>query len=125
MAYFPRMLDKIRLHAAGELHPDYHSSVGKGADGRCCAFLRVEYEALKQRVLVGGSDEEVLEWSFENGRRLDEADTMVWNGFILKLGWKDFASGRLQKVKAGSGLSGRDDIQTMAEFFEVDEGRKP
>jgi hypothetical protein len=24
MVYFPRMLDKIRLHASGELHEDYH-----------------------------------------------------------------------------------------------------
>ena len=38
MAYFPRMLCKIRLHAAGELHPDFHSNLGKGADGRCLSF---------------------------------------------------------------------------------------
>jgi hypothetical protein len=28
MIYFPRMLDKIRLHARGELHEDYHKNFG-------------------------------------------------------------------------------------------------
>jgi len=35
MMYFPRMLDKIRLHASGELSEDYHANLGKPrtADG--------------------------------------------------------------------------------------------
>ncbi len=125
MAYFPRLLSKIRLHAVGELSPDYHDNLGKGADGFCAGFLRVDYEALTRRVLEGGTDEQVLEWCFENGRRLNEDDMFVWNGFILKLGWRDPAARRLERVKASSGLSHRDDIQTMPDFFEVDEGRKP
>ncbi len=28
MMYFPRMLDKIRLHQRGELHEDYHKNFG-------------------------------------------------------------------------------------------------
>jgi len=28
MSYFPRMIDKIRLHARGELHEDYHNNLG-------------------------------------------------------------------------------------------------
>lgn len=125
MAYFPRMLDKIRLHAKGELRADFHANLGKGADGRCLDFLRIDYEALKARVLIGGTDEEILEWCFENGRRLNEGDIIVWTGFITKLGWNDFVSPRLRQVKAENGLANRDDIQTMAQFFEVDEGRKP
>ena len=27
MMYFPRMLDKIRLHAQAELHEDYHENL--------------------------------------------------------------------------------------------------
>ena len=43
MMYFPRMLDKIRLHARGGLPEDYHKNLGavKAADGACCNFLRV------------------------------------------------------------------------------------
>jgi len=63
MMYFPRMLDKIRLHSRGELTKDYHPSLGKAAaaDGACCNFLRVTYGALRDRVIAGGTDEEILE----------------------------------------------------------------
>jgi len=66
MVYFPRMLDKIRLHARGELHEDYHTNLGavKAADGACCNFLRVHYRDLCERVLQGGTDDEILEWCF-------------------------------------------------------------
>ena len=125
MAYFPRMLSKIRLHGSGALPADYHANLGRGADGFCVSFLRVQYDALRQRVLEGGTDLEVLEWCYETGRRLSEGDVAIWNGFILKLGWNDPASRRLEKVKAENGLAHRDDIQTMPDFFDVDEGREP
>jgi hypothetical protein len=126
MSYFPRMLDKIRLHAKGELHPDYHANVGhpQGADGWCCGFLRVNFAELRTRVIEGGTDEEVLQWCFEKGRKLDAADLNIWNEYIRKLGWNDRASQRLQEVKCGSGLAGREDIKTMFDYFDVDEGRK-
>ncbi|WP_425609276.1 DUF5069 domain-containing protein [Thalassobacterium maritimum] len=41
MLYFPRMLDKIRKHAASQLHDDFHKSFGVALDGRCCAYLRI------------------------------------------------------------------------------------
>src|SRR4051794_9800755 len=62
MTYFARMLDKIRLHARGELRPDFHANLGRSADGWCCGFLRINYSDLKARVLEGGTDEEILEW---------------------------------------------------------------
>jgi gluconokinase len=125
LLYFARMLDKIRLHARGALREDFHANLGKGADHWCTAFLHVEYDALKQRVLEGGSDEEILAWCRAHGRELNDVDRMVWNQFVTKLGWNDFASQRLQQVKIQSGLAGRDDIQTMAHYFDVDEDRKP
>src|SRR5205823_12344869 len=72
MMYFPRMLDKIRLHGRGELGEDYLANLGKAraADGACANFLRVKYDELRERVLAGGSDEEILEWCYEKGRRL-------------------------------------------------------
>ena len=125
MLYFARMLDKIRLHARGELRHDFRDNLGKGADNWCVGFLHVDYEDLKQRVLAGGTDDEILEWCQSRGRSLNDVDLLVWNQFVTKLGWNDFASARLAAVKAGSGLSDRDDIQTMPHYFEVDEGRAP
>jgi hypothetical protein len=34
IVHFGRMLDKIRLKAAGELHPDLHENIGIGFDMR-------------------------------------------------------------------------------------------
>ena len=58
--YFGRMLDKIRLHARGELPPDYHENLGKGFDEKCVTFLQINYDQLVERVKRGGSDEEIL-----------------------------------------------------------------
>jgi Domain of unknown function (DUF5069) len=41
---------------------------------------------LVDRVLKGGSDEEILEWCFANGRRLNQEEIFVWNQFMTKRG---------------------------------------
>jgi len=126
MRYFGRMLDKIRLFTRGELPPDYHANLGKtnAADGAICNFLRVNYEELRQRVLEGGGDEEILEWCYQKGRRLNEGDLLVWNNFILKFGWNDFATPTLERRKEELGISDRADIQTMGDLFDLEEGRR-
>ncbi|MBA3559535.1 MAG: DUF5069 domain-containing protein [Gemmatimonadaceae bacterium] len=125
MIFFPRMLSKIRLNASGALRDDFLRNLGTGMDGRCVDFLRVGYTDLKGRVLAGGPDEEILEWCYQTGRRLNENDLLIWNHFIRTLGRDDHATERLNEVKAESGLAHRDDIQTLADYFEVDEGRRP
>jgi len=125
MMYFPRMLDKIRLHARGELHDDYHENLGAvhAADGACCNFLRVHYRDLRNHVLEGGTDEEILQWCFEQGRRLNQGDLFVWNGFASKLGWRDSVTPRLEKRKREAGIADRDDICTIPDLIDFDEGR--
>jgi gluconokinase len=126
MMYFPRMLDKIRLHARGELPEDYHGNLGRPrtADGACANFLRVNYNVLCQRVLKGGTDEEILEWCYQNGRRLNAGDMAVWNGFISKLGWNDFATPLLDAEKEKCGITHRADITTIPELIDLDEKRR-
>ena len=104
MMWFPRMVDKIRLHARGELAEDYHENLGSGMDKRCIGFLRVEYPKLRERVLQGGSDEEILDWCFEKGRRLDDMDLQVWNSFVSKFGWNDQVTKRLEELKEKLGM---------------------
>ena len=125
LKYFPRMLGKIRLHAAGQLWEELTANLGIGSDGTCTGFLHVDYEALKARVLAGGSDEEILEWCQQTTRPLNDTDRLVWNLYISKHGWNDHITPILAKRKADAGLAGRDDIQTMSHFIDVDEGRRP
>ena len=61
LVYFGRMLDKIRVHARGELPEDYQPNLGKGFDAKCCAFLHLDYVELSERVKQGATDEEILE----------------------------------------------------------------
>ena len=122
--YFGRMLDKIRLHAAGKLPQDYHPNLGGGFDERCCSFLWIEYPALVERVKEGGSDEEILDWAFQQGRKPNEEEIEVWNEFMRKRGWNDEASERLHSRLAEIGAGSRTDIQTFFDFIDLDEGRK-
>ena len=124
LMYFPRMVGKIRLAAAGRLWEELHNNLGKGSDGSCCGFLHVSYDDLKARVLEGGTDEEILGWCMQHGRPLHDTDRLVWNAYISKLGWNDHVSAMLEKRKADNGISGRTDIQTMAHYIDVDEGRR-
>ena len=119
IVFFGRMLDKIRLHALGKLPPDYNR--GTGFDSRCTRFLKVEYAALVERTLEGGTDEEILEWCFQKGHRPGEEKIFVWNAFMAKRGWRDDVSQWLVEEKQKRGFAHRDDIQTAFDFHKADE----
>ncbi len=125
LVHFGRMLDKIRLEAAGRLPVDYHANLGAGFDARTCAFLGVDYAALKTRVLeAGGCDEDILAWAHtEGGNRTDEQCT-IWNRFMMKTGWRDDRSAVLRDRIAAFGLSDKP-IETFFDLNDFDEGRDP
>jgi len=123
--YFGRMLDKIRVHARDELPSDYHANLGKGFDEKCATFLRVTYDELVDRVKQGGTDEEILQWCFDVGRRPSDNDVYVWNEFMRKRGWNDEVSEVLNRRKTEGGMADRSDIQTSFQFIDADEGRLP
>ncbi len=128
LVYFGRMLDKIRLHAAGKLPPDYVANLGEGNwyhyDARCVRFLGVKYRALVKRVRQGGTDAQILRWCFKAGGPRSPEQIAIWNTFLAKRGWRDEATGGLEEVKAAAGLGHRQDIVTWFDLFDVDEGRK-
>ena len=109
LIYFARMLDKMRLKAAGELPPEYFTGVEDPThfDARCTRLLGVNYDELVKRTLQGGSDEEIS----------------VWNAFLRKRGWRDEASGELAESKKAAGFGDRDDIQTWLDLHDAEEGR--
>ena len=120
---FARMLDKIRAEAKGELPQEYRANLGRGFDANCCHFLRVDYEKVVQRVKQGGSDEEILQWCYDQGRRPTDEDMYVWNEFMRKRGWNDEISEILKRRKKESGMAGRSEIETMFAYIDADEGR--
>ena len=128
IVYFGRMLDKIRLAAAGKLPEGWQPMRGtavKGTfDSRCCQFLRIDYAALETETLKGEkSDAELLAWAFQHGRQPDDQEIEVWNAFMTKRGWRDAGTQRLNERLAEIGLP-PGTVQTMFEFIDLDEGRR-
>jgi len=128
LIYFARMLDKIRLKARGKLPPDYFTGVDEDPtmfDARCTRFLGVNYDELVDRTLKGGSDEEILDWCFELGRRPSAEEIEIWNAFLLKRGWRDAGSVDLQAAKERNGWGNREEIRTWVDLHDAEEGRAP
>jgi len=123
LVFVPRMLDKIRLHARGELPPGYHNNLGKEFDGHCLAFLRVTYAELREKVIAGGTDEVILEWCFAHGHRPGPGEIDIFNGFMQKAGWRDVSSERLAVLLREGGFDPM--CATRFDFIELDEGRTP
>jgi hypothetical protein len=121
--FFGRTLDKIGAHAKGELPADYQPNLGIGFDERVVKLLGVNYGDLVERVKQGGSDDEILQWCFSEGRKPSEEEVYVWNEFMRKYGWNDQASDRLKTRKKECGMTDRSEIETMFTFIDADEGR--
>lgn len=128
LVYFGRMLDKIRLHAAGRLPPEYVANLGESRpiffDARTAVFLGLHYDHIRGRVLAGGTDEEILAWAERHGTPRSDHDCVVWNRFMAKLGWRDDRSAALQQRLVEWGLAGKP-IETIFDLIEYDEGRDP
>jgi len=128
MVHFGRMLDKMRLAAAGKLPPDWEASRGVKSptsfDSFCCKFLQINYATLEAETLKGGrSDEQLLEWAFQHGHKPTAEEIEVWNAFMTKRGWRDAATERVNSRLAHIGLA-PGTVQTMFEFIDLDEGRR-
>jgi Domain of unknown function (DUF5069) len=124
MFYFARMCSKIRLHAAGKLPADYYEMLGVGFDGRTCRYLSVHFEQVKAQVLAGKADEEVLEWCFANGRRLNDEQILIYNSFMSKRGWRDDESAEyIPRMIRKYGLNDDGSLLTDFDLIEMDEGR--
>ena len=123
--HFGRMIDKIRLHLRGELPEEYRPNFGLsvGLDGYLCGFLGVSHRELIEQVVLGRTDDEILEWCLSTRFRPNPIQKRIWNGFALKLGWRDKASGFLERVKLEDGLSHRDDLVTAFDLIDAREGR--
>lgn len=122
LVFFPRMLDKIRLHAAGLLPADYN--LGTGFDAWICRWLRVDYAAVAEQARAEPDDAAVLAWAYARGRRPDPEEIDQFNAFLTKRGWRDSAAAKLEESKRKRGIADRADIQTSFDLQDYDEGRR-
>jgi gluconokinase len=125
ICYLPRMLAKIRLKASGQLPERYHAWYGKGMDARCADFFRISFEEIEARAIDEPADEAVLEWLVERGREINENDIELWNGFMMKRGWRDSMASMVKDDLTERGWAGRLEVVTLFDFYDADEERPP
>ena len=122
--YLPRLVSKIRLHAAGQLHADFVNNLGKAFDARACTFLRIPYDELTAHVLSAAApdDAAALAWAEKTGGARSDEDCEIWCGFMMKRGWRDEGAEILAKRIKDSALEAAP-IMTMFDYLDFDEGR--
>jgi hypothetical protein len=128
IAHLGRFIDKIRLRNAGKIQ-DYNY-ITLGFDKYLVEFLGIDPKAFEQRVLAGGTDEELLAWVRVHGRQLSEQETTQWSQNLLARSPNDDAArqrfqGRLQDIatKRGVPVGSLPPVSTWADVIELDEGR--
>src|ERR1051326_5839402 len=67
--HLQRLIDKIRLHLAGKLHPDYQANFCKGFDGLWLEVAGVKPEEFIEVVKNSITDGEVCDWVRRNVKK--------------------------------------------------------
>ncbi len=122
--HLPRYVDKIRLHLAGKLHPDYQPNFGKGFDGSWLKAAGLTHEAFIEVVKGTICDGQVADWVAKNVK----AGTAEKQAHAA--GMSDYPKAddvamqeRLRQRKEQGGLTHRTDIATFVDFIDADEKR--
>ena len=128
IAHLGRFIDKIRLRNAGKIQ-DYNY-ITVGFDKHLIEFLGIDAKSFEQRVLAGGTDEELLARVRALGRKPHEQEIAQWSENLLSSGPKDEAAqqrfqGRLRDIAAKRGVpvASLPSVKTWADVIELDEGR--
>jgi len=128
IAHLGRIIDKIRLRHAGQIQDYNYLTVG--FDRYLLDFLELETSAFEQRVLLGGTDTELLDWVHVHMRNRSPEEMAQWNQRIETSGPIDEAGQarfqqRLDAVaqKRGVDVSTLPQITTWADIIELDENR--
>jgi hypothetical protein len=124
-AYLPRFVDKIRLHLAGRLHPDYQENFAhKGFDAKWLAAAGLTADQFIPVVRDSLTDGQVCDWVAKHVVR-SAAEKAAFNQAALDYGRENdpAVKARLKMRKEQSGLSHREDIQCFVDYIDADERR--
>ena len=128
LAHLGRLFDKIRMRHGGLL-PDYNY-LTSGFDKYLLDMLEINGHDLENRVLEGGTDEELSEWVTQHGKKLTAEECAQWNDMVLNGGPKNEGArqrfqARLAEMAAQRGVAVEDlpPASTWVDIIEIDEGR--
>src|SRR2546423_1510414 len=112
--YLPRLIDKVRLHLAGQLPPDYQENFTKGVDGQWLKAAGLSAGQFIEVVKNSITDGEVCDWVRVNVKKTD-AEKNAFASFLLNRGRENDPAirERLEMRKKQAGIAHRADIQTL------------
>ncbi|MEO5656194.1 MAG: DUF5069 domain-containing protein [Nitrospiria bacterium] len=124
----PRLIDKVRLHATGELPPEYFPQLlasEPALDGRFLAFSGVDAQALRQAIRSSPHDEGVLLWVEHHGRPRSDAEKREWAAAIEA--YRPDVDRAARRRAAYPKVAARVDVGAISVFdlIDLDEGRLP
>jgi len=122
--HLPRFVDKIRLHLAGKLHPDYQPNLCKGFDGLWLETAGVDGQKFIEVVRASITDGQVCDWVRQNVQKPDSVK-VAHRERMLNYPRPDDPElqARLKMRKEQAGMSDRHDVQTFVDFIDADEKR--
>ena len=122
--HLPRFIDKVRLHLAGRLAPDYQENFTKGFDGRWLATAGVDAATFIEVVKNTITDGEVADWVRQNVKKT-AAEKAAHREGMLNYPKPDDAAmqARLKLRKEQAGMANRAEIKSFVDFIDADEGR--
>ncbi len=122
--HLPRFVDKIRLHLAGRLAPDYQANFTKGFDGWWLQAAGVNPEAFIALVKSTVTDGEVCDWVRVHVKKSAEEKAAFAERLLHHGSQNDEAlQARLKSRKEEAGLGHRQDIRCFVDFIDADEKR--
>jgi hypothetical protein len=122
--HLPRYIDKIRLHLAGKLHPDYHANFGKGFDAMWLKAAGVAHEQMIEVVKNSFIDGQVYDWVRTNVKK-SATEKRAHTEMMLNRPASDDAAAqeRFKQRKQEFNLGHRDDVRTFVDLNDADEKR--
>lgn len=127
-AHLARLIDKIRLRHAGFIQ-DYNYLTA-GFDKYLLEFLHLDPKTFEQRVLQGGTDEELLDWVRLRSRSVSDEEIARWSRELLERapmddeGRRRFRARLLEiAAKRGVPVDSLPPVRTWVDVIELDEGR--
>lgn len=123
--HLPRYVDKIRLHLAGKLHPDYQPNFGKGFDSAWLKAAGLTHEQFVDVVKSTITDGQVADWVAKHVQKTDAEKAAHREGMLHYPKPGDAAmEDRLRQRKEAAGLGHRTELTTFVDFIDADEKRR-
>lgn len=123
-AHLPRYVDKIRLHLAGKLHPEYQENFGKNSDELWLKSAGISHEQMIEVVRHTITDGEVCDWVRVHIRKTPEEKEAHRRAMLDFPPAEDLrAVEYFNARKTAYGLANRADVRNRADLLDADEGR--